>query len=629
MSLSIIFSDLVHSKGKLKTILLSNLILNFLYFIMIKTFAVINVIYNSYASNTSDILYNQAIIYNLYSFFLFLCILLNILAVISISNFVTYYVDKKRHDIAVMKTSGTTKRNITLFFSFPLLVIFLLGILISTGIPWLVTYFFFDNLPDTSLSLVFFFIYVISSFFAITASISMKMKWFFKKNVSTLLKNDLNLDFIQSRKPSFFTRLVSRFGKYASFSYKNINKKKKEFSKTFLLLSVACLVTGVLFTSSFVINSTYRNNISMSLGGNDYENILLIGHQDVTNFIEESYDSFHSLEEKQSTGDDLQNYTFDNQLINLSLFGDSIESVDWRMVLYSEIFERSGTEITGPESDDYRVWGQDRSCNAIIFGVDLNGKIFNDWASTGPITFGSDGNNVVIGDSIGGTIIDNLEYQKLEIFQGISPISAQVFDSVNNGYSIYMDNVELLDRIGLNTSVPHHNCAFLKIKGMDAGPRNKLISDLDQHVMDVLGPEFQVIDLQSTFTQVMKSLDNFLLIHVVLAVFVFAFVILLQLEFLKIVTRANWKDFKIMHAIGLKQGQVRKIIFDEFTILLVLAMLLAFGVNLIFNSIFLIRDVFLPPFYFPVLIFTALFFLFSGINWLLLKVNVRSRTFNI
>ncbi|MFX0100387.1 MAG: FtsX-like permease family protein [Candidatus Hodarchaeota archaeon] len=628
MSLTIILSDLVHSKSKLKTIFLSNLILNLLYFIMIKIFGLINSLYDSYTLKMNDILYNQSIIYNLYAFFFFLCILLNLLTIISIVNFITYYIEKNRKDIAIMKTSGTTKGNIILFFYIPMYFLFLIGALVSLGVPWLITYLFFNNLPDTPISLLFFFLYLISSLFTIGLSISVKISRMFKRNVSTLLKNDLNLDFLSSREPSFFKRIVSRFGKYASFSYKNITKKKKEFYRMFLLLTFACLVTGVLFTSSFVINSTYRNNVGKSLGGNEHDNIILIGHKNITGVIENSYKSFYSLEDRPSAVDDMQNYTFDYQDINLTLFEDKIVCVDWRMVLYIEVFEQTGVEITGPEPGSYKVWGQDRSCNAIIFGVDLNNELFNDWTSTGPLNFGNGGSNVIIGDSIAGTMFDNIEYQKLEILGKSFPISTQVFDSANNGYSIYMDYEALLDKLGLNTSDPYHNCAFIKVKDMDATERAQLINQVDQHVNSTLGVDFHVIDLEPTFTQVMKSLDYFMIIHVLLASFVLAFVILLQLEFLKIVTRANWQDFKIMHAIGLKQKQVQKIIFDEFLILLILAMLLAFAVNLIFNSIFLISDVFLPPLYVPMLIFAASFLLLSGINWVLLKVNFRSRNFN-
>jgi len=444
----------------------------------------------------------------------------------------------------------------------------------------------------------------------------------YKNNVVHILNHDFNRDYLELRKKSKFRSFLAKFGKTTLYSYKNLLTRKRDFGRSLIILTCTCLVSGLLFTSGAVIQSTYNNHISAALGGQSWQNVIVLGHDGIVDFVEEAYKAFY-LPEINPVYDSRMysnEFNMNTTSFNVSAFSTDIVNYDWRIIYNATVHEIQGHEVV-PPFNQYRTWGRDRYCNAILQGINLSTS-FNSIANDSGLSFGNDGNRVILGDSVAGLIIENMIYQQVGISNGSFNIAGQVFEPMNNGLAIYM-NINLLRSI-LNKTSEYHNCLFITTRAMTDQERTAFLPVLDDYVKSTYGSNFTARSMKEIFSAVIQSPSNLMWFHVMLAIIVLAFSISFQLEFVKITIRSNSRDYSIMHAIGLSNRRIGSMIQVEFTLVLLIATILAFSLSLIVSSIFLIIGPTLPPIYLPIFIFSGIALLLAASNRILVHIIMKA-----
>ncbi|MHA1680618.1 MAG: FtsX-like permease family protein [Promethearchaeota archaeon] len=521
-----------------------------------------------------------------------------------------------------MKASGADFSHANSFFLSPLLVVVVLGISIGTVSSYVfISIFFSIPLDSTGFTMllvgIFFAANIIATFFTIT----IKIHWFFKRRVVELLNEDFNRDFLKSREKSFFNMLFAKLGHSINLAYKSLRTKKHSFSRTFSMLSIVCLLSGVLFTSAFVIRSTFRTHLGDAMSVAPGEDVFLIGHEDVVQYIQDSYSSFSSENSNHSIPPNFttQSYIFNAGLFNESLINSSIQVMDSRLVYYSRVEEVQGYEFI---DNKVETIGDHRILDLPIFGMDYS-STFNKWDDA----FATLSNNsVLIGDSVALSIFENIDLQKLKVEGKEYQIEAGLLDTFNNGFSVYMSHEELTSRLGLNAS--QFNCMFLLMDGLDDGEKQNILSELAGYAQSLYGTNFTAANMGHSFDAAISSVDSLFWYVVIISIVILVLSIFYQVEVMKTSMNVLKRDFSIMRALGIKLKHLQQIVYYEFIMELLVSLLFSFSISLIFNGLFLLKDVILPSIVTPILIFFGIFITISLINWVIVKARVRYTLFS-
>jgi hypothetical protein len=305
---------------------------------------------------------------------------------------------------------------------------------------------------------------------------------------------------------------------------------------------------------------------------------------------------------------------------NASLLSDILSGTDWRVVYKVIAREVQGIEPLSPSG--YRVWGRSRSCPVVIQGIEWNAS-FSSKGDFSQASFGVDGNSIILGDSVAGLIIDNADFQKINLQGGDHEIAGQVFDPFNNGFMVYMAPEKLWYMLG--KAAPFYNCVFFTLKPGSASDLAAGLAELDAYMKLTYGVNFTASSLEPTFTSIINSTGSIGWLYASIALLIFAFSILFQQEFINMTIQGNARDYRIMHSLGMPRRRIARIIHEEFTIVLSLASILAFGISLIISSLFLIPMPTLPPIIVPILIFGAIWLCYYATSIVLVMWGKRLR----
>jgi ABC-type antimicrobial peptide transport system permease subunit len=215
-----------------------------------------------------------------------------------------------------------------------------------------------------------------------------------------------------------------------------------------------------------------------------------------------------------------------------------------------------------------------------------------------------------LGDSVAGLIVDNMDFQKIDLDGGYHEIAGKVFDPFNNGFTVYMQPQRLWSM--LNKTVPFYNCVFFVLKPGSEASMATQIASLDAYMKTTYGTNFTARSLEPTFSSVIDSTSSIGWLYVSIASLIFMFSLFFQQDFINMTIQSNSRDYKIMHALGMRKRLIARIIHEEFTIVLSIACILAFSLGLIFTSLFLIPTPALPPIFIPMAIFGTIWLCYYG-----------------
>ncbi len=554
---------------------------------------------------------------------IFIVVLVFVIGFISNVVFILYYIENRTRDIGIMKATGANQHFITRFFLFSPAIACLSSFFISAFVIGIVMTSIWPTIfPITSTSSFLLVILLLENVASVIITPVFKIDKLFEKKVAENLNQDHNRDYFELRKTSRFRNLLKRLGRTVLLSYKNLLTRKNEFSRSLIILTCACLASGLLFTSAFVIQATYSNDLKASLGGEASSRVVVAGNEAMVDYITASYRDFYEPDINRDYLPSMNSSEFymNRSAFNASLFSDSLSGMDWRVVYKTTAHEQQYYEPLSPSG--YRVWGQSRSCEVVAQGIEWNAS-FNEWSGFSQSSFYEDGGSIILGDSVAGLIVENVDLQQIKLGEVAYHIAGQVFDPFNNGFTVYMDPQALRNLLG--KAEPFHNCVFFTLKPVSDSELAACVAKLDGHMKDTYGSNFTARSLESTFSSVIDSTQSILWLYASIASLIFVFSIFFQQEFINMTIQGNSRDYMIMHALGMGKKRIARIIHEEFTIVLTLACMLAFSLSLLFTSLFLIPTPSLPPIYIPMAIFGLIWLFFYAISMILVSWGKRLR----
>ena len=624
MILNLIASDMIKARSKYKIYFFSTILLFSLNLLCILLF---NVFYESQIALSSTnklVSYNYTIIYNQYTFNILILLLSFILSIIVNIIFILHYLEKRTRDIAIMKTAGVNFNDLYQFFTLPLLILHGIGILISCILIWILGGIF-GLLVSTSntISNILLVLMFPASFLIVVLTSSYKINKLFKKRIKTMENGNFDLENLEARKPSLSSRIYKKISKSLLFAYRNLKIRKREFSRSFLILTISLTVLGILFTGIFVIQSTYKQQLRDALGGKDYSDVYLIAHEDIGGYLKNTYDRFYNPSVDMV---DIGNFTdasfmMNATKINFSAWSDYFNVIDKRVVYHDVVREIKGYTPAGG-GGNYQEWGEERQTEAIIFGVQFN-SVFNKWKDLNIDQLTTETTPLVIGDSIAGIIFENIEYQDIGILEKEYDISARIFEPFNNGFCLYMDSVEIANLLGISMDMV--NCVFISLNNDGVINREVIIEQINEELYVKLGEDYSIQSLEIQFTAILNSTNEILFIHLILILIMLFFSFVYQLEFINLNIDFNFNDYRTMYKLGITRGQISKIVSSEFLLVLIDSILLSFGISLIFNTFFLIPDPNLPSILVPILIFGLIISGLLALNIIITKIKLNKK----
>ncbi len=621
--IELLIRDLVRSKSKVRSMFLSNFVLTTLNVVMINLLNFLYTIEAAFTSNLDAVYFNYTIISGIFTFMIFIILIVFIIAIISNVVFILFYIEKRTRDIGIMKATGANHGYILQFFLFAPVVACLASFLIaSLASSILMTAVWPKLFPGTAMSVNFVLLLLLGNVLSATMTPVYKIEKLFEKKVSENLNEDYNKDYFDLRKTSRFRKFLKRLGRTVYLSYKNLLTRRNDFSRSLLILTCACLVSGLLVTSAFVIEATYSNDLKTSLGGDASSRVVVAGNEAMVDFITGNYRSFYEPGSRPAYLPSMYSDAFymNRSDFDASLFVDSIAGMDWRVVYETTARELQGIEPTPPSG--YRIWGKSRSCTVVIQGIEWNSS-FNAGIGFSQSSFGDGGDDIILGDSVAGLIVDNVDFQKIDLDGFSHEIAGKVFDPFNNGFTVYMNPPKVWTMLG--KAAPFHNCVFFVLKPGSESEMAARLSALDAYMNSTYGPNFTARSLEPTFSSITGSTRYIWLLYGSIASLIFIFSVAFQQEFFNMSIQSNSRDYKIMHALGMGRGRIGQIIHEEFTIVLSLACIISFGLSLVVSSLFIIPLPSLPPIYIPVAIFVAIWLCFYASSWILVSRGRRLR----
>lgn len=539
----------------------------------------------------------------------------------------TLIISKKR-DIAIMKSLGTLPKKLYSFYLLEAYILFFIGFLLGLVLGLLIFGVFalimiFLRFPiyvqiDLLYTPIMFFSCIIGIFFIAGYT----LRKIGKQQIINTFSKDIPYNYNAGRKLNFIPKWLTSIGFNIKMAVVNTIRKKGEFQRYLVLFSIIGLLIFTLGLGTIVLSTSSQEWINKSQN----ENIIILGHEEVVYNYSLMYKMFSNpnlLIDETSINFTNPQYFFNlsdvNVLYDLKDFG-IIEEIDERIISFYDVKELSGVHIT--EDGSYITVGKNRAGNFPIIGVNSENIIQNFEIEGRFFTEDDAFDNMTIGDGLAHNFFEFALDQSLELtdLSKRFHISGVIIDSFYSGWAGYIDINESRDLLNLM----NNEVNLIMIKIIDGA--YEVVKNNLENITQTIGDNFTYLRLDQIFQENLNFVVT-LSIYPILLIILISFCAILSLyNYQKSGLMEKAQDFLIMRAIGSKTRSLKKILFIESVFIQIPSLLLSLGLGMILNSLFLLKQVYLPPLYIPLIFFFVLSLLFMIFNYLSLfpiikKVN--------
>ncbi|MFX1365624.1 MAG: FtsX-like permease family protein [Promethearchaeota archaeon] len=541
---------------------------------------------------------------------LFICLA----AVIVVSVTTTLVISKKR-DIAIMKSLGTLPRKLYSFYLLEVYILFFIGFLFGFVLGLIIFGIFALIMMMLNFPVIFIidFVYTPSLFFLCVVGIFLITGYTLRKigrqKIISTFSKDIPYDYNASKPLIFIPKWLTLIGFNIKIAVVNTLRKKGEFKRYLVIFLIIGLMIFTLGLGTLVLRLSSQEWIKNSQG----ENIVILGHKDVIYNYSLMYEMFSDptlVVDENSINFMDSKYLFNlsdlNELNNL----EGIEMIDERLINFYNVREMQGYYIN--DNDITVTVGQNRNNTIPIIGINPENIIQNFEIEGRFFTEEDAYDNITIGDGLAHNFFEYPLQQSIEINPSGRKfhISGVLIDSFYSGWAAYVSIEE--SRKILNLTNEEINLVILKLS---RNSYNEIRGDLE-YITENIGEEFTYLLLDDTFQQNIDFL-SYLSFYPLISIVIISIIAILSLyNYQKAGLMEKARDFLIMRAIGSKTRSLKKILFLESLFVLIPSLILSLAFGMIFNSLFLLNRVYLPPLYVPLIIFFLLFGLFIIFNFL-------------
>ncbi|MFX0037747.1 MAG: FtsX-like permease family protein [Candidatus Heimdallarchaeota archaeon] len=521
----------------------------------------------------------------------------------------------KKKDIAIMKSLGTLPRKLYSFYLLEVYILFFIGFLLGV-ILGLITFGIFSlimlflNFPlFIQIDLFYTPIILISCIIGIFLVSGYVIRKIGKQKIIQTFSKDIPYNYNAKKPFKFIPKWLTSISFNIKIAVVNTIRKKGEFNRYLVVFSIIGLLIFTLGLGTIVLNFSSREWINKSQS----DNIVIVGHQDVVYNYSLMYKMFSDpdiLIDETNINFTESQYFFnlsDVQILNTLA---EIEKIDERIISFYDVEELTGTYIA--EDGSYITVGQHREGNIPIIGVNPMNIIPNFEIEGSFFTEEDAFDNMTIADGLAHNFFDIPFLQRLELtgLGKVFHIKGIIIDSFYSGWSGYISINE--SRKLLNLVNDEVNLIMLKINP----GKYQEVSETIANVTNVLGQNFTYLRLDQVFQANLNFVSSLSVYPILLIIIISIIAILSIYNYQKSGIMEKAQDFLIMRAIGSKTSSLKKILFMESFFVLFPSLLLSLGIGMIINSLFLSKQVYLPPLIVPFVFFLFLFLIFMIFNFL-------------
>jgi len=516
--------------------------------------------------------------FNIFSRFIFVVGLLNIIAGAFITSFLVYMAMSERvRDIGVMKAAGCLSGSILGYFITELSILVFLSCIAGT-IFGIGAYYISINLLNVlgfsvsqalslwAVLLIFFILLLVSHIFgALPITKAAKVKP--AEALSPLYS--LGTTFELGR------AVPSKLGFTFKVAYRNLVRRKSATRQAIICLAVVLILTTVTIAGGMIANQTTTNYVERAIG----KDIVLVGHPNLTGRYVNLLSRFFETKEMEPI-----DYLDSRYLISESLVSElsnisGVVKADPRLVLGTTVYEVQGVIIDPEKPDPYTLVGDNRYGEALVVGVHPE-RVVNEWLIFGRFLNETDFYSAVIGDSLALDMFADTQKQKIRVFEKNFEIDGVCLDSLNNGKVVYMP----LNALSAELGQSGYNLLFLKI---DHSNYSQVLTEIENETSE---KNLEVVELNEVLGKHVNFLNNIWSFVMFLPLFSLVTATLCLLSYLMLSIAGQQHEFGIMRALGAKPRSIMKIIFTQALLITLISGAIGISVGLFVTFVFLIPE---------------------------------------
>ncbi len=521
--------------------------------------------------------------FNIFSRFILIVGILNILAGAFITSFLVYLTMSERvRDIGVMKAAGCLSGSILGYFITELSILVFLGCTAGTilGIGAYYASINLLNIMGFSISqalslwavlLIFLILTLVSHIFgALPITKAAKIKPAEALSPLYSLGKTFELGKAASLKLGFTFKVA----------YRNLMRRKSATNQAIICLSVVLTLTTVTIAGGIVANQTTVNYVERAVG----RDIILLGHPKLTERYINLLSQFFDPKEMGSID------YLDPDFFNISepllfkLNGISgIRKVDPRLVLEASVLEIPGIIPNPDDPNEALVIGDSRSGEALVLGVKPD-VVVNEWLIMGKIFDEASNKGTIIGDSLALKMFDKPQNQSIKVheqgFEMTFSITGVCLDPLNNGMVVYAPLSELSTAFGQSRC----NLLFLKI---DPSERSQILDEIEN---EISGKNLELVELNKVLDKHVNFVNQIWSFVMFLPLLSLATATLCLLSYLMLSITGQQREFGVMRALGAKPSSIMKIVFTQALLITLVSGTIGISLGLLVTFVFLIPE---------------------------------------
>ena len=536
---------------------------------------------------------------NVFSRFVFMVSLLNILAGALVTFFLVYWSMSERvHDIGIMKATGCLASIAFGYFITELSIIIFTSCIAGTAIGVL-TYFASINVLNAIgfpilqspinlwTILLIFFIFVVASHILGTQPIIRAIRVKAADALSPLYS------FGATSNVEFGKTGSSKLGLTFKMAYRALMRRRSATRRAIICLAAVLTLTTVTIAGGIIASQTTQSYVERAVS----RDVVVVGHSDLSRRYVNLLSQFFEAKETEEIDYLNLRYNISESLVSELNAIPGVLKVDPRLVLETTVYEVQGVIIDPEEPDQYIPVGDHRSGKALVLGVQPN-NVINEWLVFGRFLNDTDVYSAVIGDSLALEMFANPEKQAVTVLKENFEIAGVCLDPLNNGNVVYVP----LDVLSTLVDSPdNYNLVFLKV---NASRRLEVLAEIEKMGLEP-------VELNGVLGKHLAFLSYIWSFVMFLSLFSLATAVLSLLSYMMLSVAGQQREFGMMRALGAKPKMIMKIVFMEALIITLISGAVGIFVGFFFTFVFLIPE--------PVI---SQFTLFSVIGLLLLALSL-------
>ncbi|MFX0137337.1 MAG: FtsX-like permease family protein [Candidatus Hodarchaeota archaeon] len=462
----------------------------------------------------------------------------------------------RRKEIGIIKAVGGIPETIKSVLLWEILIVAIFGVFLGTifGILGYEIFYFFmkskyyisNNFPIWGIVIQFILYIFLSWLFG-----GLQIIFTYGKSVSTLLSDEIELE-QKLIKPKKSKPRRFRFGLAYNFATRNIKRQRKKSDRLFLNILMGMILISVTLMGSILFKQTVIDNQKAAYG----ENMVVVGHKDVV-FQYTGRMVLYQMHFRSSL-----NYTRNSYLLSETNISD-FESIPYILIDPRLVMEYVVQEV--PHIVGYDQIGQARIVSSFIIGAHPERFIPNTNLIKGNpfrlVLYLSGPYFIISGDWLESNLFDDSSVEHLFIHgaEGGPPNFIPMYkvlgicsDPINGGNVLYM-NINHLQEI---SNTLEHNLLLIKYfhPGSIIEIADKLQNFGDDYIM--LGTDW-FLNNNLSYTHI------FWIPFLIFPFILFGIILFNLISHLNTSIKSQMHDFGILKALGAKSSTIKKTIFIQ------------------------------------------------------------------